>query len=97
VITFASCFPLGKVHRWWTYVNCGVQLVYHLVLGTLILGVPSSWGSTLDIDTDERFLWNRPVIFLTFVYIFDTIIFKCVHMPNVFCMLLFLTKDISVS
>jgi hypothetical protein len=46
--------------------------------------VPPSWGSTLDIDTDERFLWKKPVIFFTLVYIFDTIIVKCVHMPNGF-------------
>jgi hypothetical protein len=50
----------------------------------LILGVPPSWGFTLDIDTDERFLWNKPVTFFTFAYIFDTIIVKCVHMSNVF-------------
>ncbi len=73
-------FPLGG-----TYVNCGVQLVLPSCPRPLILGVPPSWGSTLDIDTDERFLWNRSVIFFfTFVYIFDTIIVKCVHMPNVF-------------
>ncbi len=61
------------------------------------MGSAPSWGSTLDIDTDERFLWNKPVNFFTFVYIFDTIIVKCVHMPNVVCMLLFLTSYISVS
>jgi hypothetical protein len=55
-ITFASWFPLGKVHRWWTYVNCWVQLVYHLVLGPLFWECP-----ILGLYPRHRYWWEVPL------------------------------------
>jgi hypothetical protein len=35
MITFTSCFTMGKVHKWGTFLECEAKLDYCLVLGPL--------------------------------------------------------------
>jgi hypothetical protein len=35
MITFTSCFTMGKMHKWGTFLECEVKLDYYLVLGPL--------------------------------------------------------------
>ncbi len=50
MIAFTSCFTMGKVHKWGTFLECEAKLDYCLVLGPLFLEWPP-----LDLSAPEKF------------------------------------------
>jgi hypothetical protein len=51
MITFTSCFTIGKVHKWGTFLECEAKFDYCLVLGPLFW----EWPSPLTFPLHKNF------------------------------------------
>ncbi len=51
MITFTSCFTMGKVHKWGTFLECEAKLNYCLVLGPLFW----EWPPPTDLSSPQKF------------------------------------------
>jgi hypothetical protein len=43
MIIFALCFAMGEDHMWWTFSKCKARLDYDLIVGLVLLRIPSKY------------------------------------------------------